>query len=64
MKYRDVVKLIEREGWRLERTAGSHMIFRHERKPGTVTIPGGGKMNRDVKPGTLHSILKQADIKR
>ena len=43
MKYRDVIKLLEADGWFLERTVGSHLQFRHPNKPGTVTVPSGGK---------------------
>jgi predicted RNA binding protein YcfA (HicA-like mRNA interferase family) len=63
MKYRDIIKLIEADGWYLERAAGSHLQYRHPRKPGTVTIPGGGKWAKQVPPGTLNSILKQAGLK-
>ena len=51
MKYRDLIKLIENDGWPLERVVGSHMQFRHPTKSGTVTIPGGGKLAKDVPPG-------------
>jgi predicted RNA binding protein YcfA (HicA-like mRNA interferase family) len=63
MKYRDVVKMIEADGWVLERIAGSHQQYRHPTKSGTVTVPAGGKMSREVPPGTLNSILKQAGLK-
>lgn len=63
MKYRDAIKLLEADGWFLERTAGSHLQFRHPHKLGTVTVPGGGKLGNDVPPGTLNSILKQAGMK-
>ena len=63
MKYRDLIKLIENDGWRLERVVGSHMQFRHPTKPGTVTIPGGGKLAKDVPPGSLRSVLRQAGVK-
>jgi predicted RNA binding protein YcfA (HicA-like mRNA interferase family) len=63
MKYRDVVRMIEADGWVLERVVGSHQQYRHPTKPGTVTVPAGGKMSRDVPPGTLNSILKQAGLK-
>jgi len=63
MKYRDVVKMIEGDGWVLERTKGSHLQWRHPRKPGVVTIACGGKLAKDVPPGTLASIRKQAGIK-
>jgi predicted RNA binding protein YcfA (HicA-like mRNA interferase family) len=63
MKYRDVVKLLQADGWQLQRTAGSHMQYRHPVKQGTVTVPAGGKLNRDAPPGTLNSILKQAGLR-
>jgi predicted RNA binding protein YcfA (HicA-like mRNA interferase family) len=61
MKVRDVVRLLEADGWYLVRTRGSHHQFRHPTKPGLVTIPGTG--GDDVAPGTLNSILKQAGLK-
>ncbi|MGA2986590.1 MAG: type II toxin-antitoxin system HicA family toxin [Terriglobia bacterium] len=61
MKFRDVISMIEQDGWRLVRTAGSHRQYRHSIKPGTVTV--AGKPNLDVPPGTLTSILKQAGLK-
>lgn len=53
--------MIERDGWRLVRTKGSHQQYKHPVKPGTVTV--AGKPNLDVPPGTLNSILKQAGLK-
>jgi len=61
MKFRDVIEMIERDGWELARTKGSHRQYRHPEKPGTVTV--AGKPNLDVPPGTLNSILKQARLK-
>jgi len=62
VKVRDVIGLIEADGWRLDRERGSHRQFRHPVKPGTVTI--AGKPSADLKPGTLSSILRQAQIPR
>jgi predicted RNA binding protein YcfA (HicA-like mRNA interferase family) len=42
---------------------GSHMQYRHATKPGSVTVPAGGKLSREVPPGTLNSVLKQAGLK-
>ncbi|TWT45379.1 YcfA-like protein [Phycisphaerae bacterium RAS1] len=64
MKYRQLTKILEQDGWVLERIVGSHQQFRHPTKPGTVTLPAGGKMGKDVPPGTLNSVLKQAQLKR
>jgi predicted RNA binding protein YcfA (HicA-like mRNA interferase family) len=61
-KFRDLIRTIEDDGWVQIRTTGSHMHFSHPTKPGLVTIPGGGKLGRDVAPGTLRSILKQAGL--
>lgn len=62
MKVREVIRLLEDDGWRLTRTKGSHRQFRHTAKPGTVTV--AGKEGIDVPPGTLNSILKQAGLKK
>ena len=63
LKYRDLIQLIESDGWRLVRQKGSHMQYRHSVKAGTVTVPAGGKMNAEVPPGTLNIVLKQAGLK-
>jgi predicted RNA binding protein YcfA (HicA-like mRNA interferase family) len=61
MKYRVVLTLLKRDGWREDRRRGSHRQFIHPTKPGTVTVAGEG--NTDVPPGTLNGILKQAGLK-
>lgn len=61
MKVADVIKLIERDGWVLRRTKGSHRQYVHRSKPGLVTI--AGKLSSDVPRGTLNSVLKQAGLK-
>lgn len=60
MKVREVIKLIEDDGWTLAATRGSHRQFKHPTKPGRVTI--AGKPSDDLAPGTLNSILKQAGL--
>ncbi|MGP8253482.1 MAG: type II toxin-antitoxin system HicA family toxin [Terracidiphilus sp.] len=61
MKAREIIKLIEREGWKLVRQSGSHMQFKHEIKPGLVTVPFHG--SKDLTKLDVHSILKQAGLK-
>jgi len=61
MKVREVIKLIEEDGWYLARTRGSHRQFKHPTKSGLVTV--AGKPSDDLAPGTLNSILKQAKLK-
>jgi predicted RNA binding protein YcfA (HicA-like mRNA interferase family) len=62
MKIRDVIKLIEEDGWYLVRTRGSHRQFKHNNKKGLVTISGNKK--HDIAPGTFNSVLKQAGLKK
>jgi predicted RNA binding protein YcfA (HicA-like mRNA interferase family) len=61
MKAREVIKLIEEDGWFWVRTKGSHRQYKHSEKPGLVTVPG--KLGDDLALGTLQSILKQAGLK-
>ncbi len=62
MKVRDLIRLIEADGWFLVRTAGSHRQFHHPVKPGTVTI--AGNPSADVPPKTLASVFRQAQLPR
>jgi len=56
---KDLVKLIESEGWQLMATKGSHHQFTHPSKLGKVTIPHPKK---DLAIGLVRNILKQAGI--
>jgi predicted RNA binding protein YcfA (HicA-like mRNA interferase family) len=60
MKVRDMIKLIEADGWYLVVTKGSHRQYKHPSKPGRVTI--AGHPSHELAPGTLNSIFKQAQI--
>lgn len=61
MKVKDVIKLIQNDGWYLAAQEGSHRQFKHPDKKGRVTI--AGKLSDDLAPGTYNSILKQAGLK-
>ena len=60
VKVRDVIRLIEDDGWILSRTRGSHRQYKHPTKPGLVTIPG--KPAKDLPVGLQRSILRQAGL--
>lgn len=62
MKVRELIALIEADGWFLVRTKGSHRQFHHRTKKGTVTI--AGSLGVDIPPGTLSNVLKQAGLKK
>ena len=54
MKVRDIIKLIQDHGWRLDRTRGSHRQFRHPGRPGTVTV--AGHPNSDLSRGMIREV--------
>jgi len=62
MKVSEILSLLAKDDWYLVATRGSHRQFKHPVKSGRVTVPG--KPSDDVAPGTLNSILKQAQLKR
>lgn len=61
MKIKDLIAIIELDGWQQVRQKGSHRQFHHPVKFGTVTV--AGKPSVDVPPGTLINVLKQAGLK-
>jgi predicted RNA binding protein YcfA (HicA-like mRNA interferase family) len=61
MKVKELLKILEEDGWSLSRTKGSHRQYKHASKSGTVTV--AGKLSADVPKGTLNAILKQSGIK-
>ncbi len=61
MKVREIIRLLEHNGWREVRTKGSHKHFRHPNKPLLVTVPGNE--GKELAPGTLNAILKKAGLK-
>jgi len=58
---REVIRLLEADGWYLVATKGSHRQYKHKIKAGRVTV--AGKPSEEVAPGTLNSILKQSGLK-
>ena len=62
LKVKEIIKLLEDDGWELERINGSHRHFSHKIKKGIVTVPG--KLSSDLAKGTEQSIFKQAGLKK
>jgi len=60
MNSRDVIKVLQKNGWYEVAQAGSHKQFKHATRPGRVTVP---HPKRDIPAGTLKSIERQAGIK-
>ncbi|MDH5399680.1 MAG: type II toxin-antitoxin system HicA family toxin [Cyclobacteriaceae bacterium] len=62
MKYREVIKIIEKDGWYKVRQKGSHRAYKHDDKTGIVTV-AFHRISDEVPKGTLNHIFKQAGIK-
>jgi len=57
---RQIIRALQRAGFFVHHIRGSHHYLRHPDKPGVlVTVP---YHNRDLKRGTLHSIMRQAGL--
>jgi predicted RNA binding protein YcfA (HicA-like mRNA interferase family) len=61
VKVREVIRLLESNGWALVSTEGSHRQFKHLTKPGRVTV--SGSLGDDMPKGTLASVKRQAGLK-
>jgi predicted RNA binding protein YcfA (HicA-like mRNA interferase family) len=61
MKVRELIRLLQRNGWVLDRTHGDHRQFVHPELRGVLTV--AGNLGRDIPPGTFHAILKAAGLK-
>ena len=57
---RDVLRMLEADGWYLVRTVGSHHQLKHPTKPGTVTVKHPDK---DIPRKTLDSIERQSGLR-
>src|SRR5579862_4905606 len=61
MKVREIIRLLERNGWKEIRSKGSHRHFTHPDRRRLITVPGNE--GKELAPGTLHAILKMAGLK-
>ena len=59
MTFREVEKIVCKDGWRLKNIKGSHHHYKHPTKPGKVTIP---KHPGDIDKKTVSSIFEQAGL--
>jgi predicted RNA binding protein YcfA (HicA-like mRNA interferase family) len=54
MKVREVIRLLEKHGWKEIRSKGSHRHFKHAREPYVITVPGNE--GKELAPGTLMKV--------
>jgi predicted RNA binding protein YcfA (HicA-like mRNA interferase family) len=60
MNSKELLKLLERDGWIMRSSKGSHHVFKHPTKTGHITVPHPKK---DHGVGLVQKLLKQAGIK-
>lgn len=56
---KEIVAILIANGFELQRSKGSHHIYVNRTNGKRTVVP---MHNKDLKKGTLHGILKQADI--
>ena len=56
---KDLVRLLQQRGWRLEHIRGSHHILRKDGKTLSVPVHGG----KDLGKGLVARLLKEAGLK-
>lgn len=57
---REVLSMLEADGWYLVRVSGSHHQYKHPSKPGTTTVKHPDK---DIPRKTLDSIERQSGLR-
>jgi hypothetical protein len=55
----DLIREMQRAGWRLDRVNGSHHVYKHPERSGIVVVPHPKK---DLGLGLVKAIRKQAGI--
>lgn len=60
MTFKQMDKILRKDGWRVKSVRGSHYQYVHSIKPGKVTIPRHGG---DLSCETVKRIYEQAGLK-
>jgi predicted RNA binding protein YcfA (HicA-like mRNA interferase family) len=60
MNVKEILKILENDGWYIDRITGSHRILKHPHKSGIVVL--AGKPSKDLAEGTKKSIFSQAQL--
>lgn len=62
MTWNELIRKIERQGWKLDREAsGSHQIYRHPDYSYPLVI--AYHANKEVRPGLMNALLRKAGLK-
>ncbi|MCD8293174.1 MAG: type II toxin-antitoxin system HicA family toxin [Prevotellaceae bacterium] len=61
MKTKEIIKMLEANGWVLYRIKGDHRIYKKEGEAMNICVPGA--LNKDIHKGTEQAILRDAKLK-
>jgi len=61
MRFREIDRLLKRDGWFEVNQVGSHHQYKHPTKIGKVTVPEHS--GKDINIYVVKSIMKQAGLK-
>lgn len=59
MKFKEIERILLKDGWIFKNAKGSHCQYIHPQKSGKVTVPNH---RGDISPIIIKSILKQAGL--
>ncbi|MDR0657390.1 MAG: type II toxin-antitoxin system HicA family toxin [Mediterranea sp.] len=62
MKVKEVISLLEEDGWKFKRMRGDHRIYWKQDARRPIVVPGN--LNDELKDGTLRSIFREAGLKK
>jgi predicted RNA binding protein YcfA (HicA-like mRNA interferase family) len=57
---KEAIRALERAGWFIHESSGSHVQLKHPKKPGRITIPYHSRF--DLPKHILKSIINQAGL--
>ena len=60
LKPREVVRALQRAGWAIHETSGSHVQLKHHDRPGRLTVPYHERF--DLPTHIVKSIIRQAGL--
>ena len=60
IKPKEAIRALERAGWFIHRTIGSHVHLKHYQKPGRITVPYHAGF--DLPKGPIKRIINQAGL--
>lgn len=59
--YKKLLKVLEKSGFQIDHTTGSHFIFYNKITKARVTVP---RHRKELPKGTIMSILREAEISK